>query len=105
MRLVTERRPITGCGLTTTLVSLIAQAGPTDQAVATAVSYLFRSLGSVLCLSVGSTIFQATLRSKLRSALEGADVDEVRVFGLCSEPHLTNLADHPSRSGGTQLYG
>ncbi|KZV76626.1 MFS general substrate transporter [Peniophora sp. CONT] len=66
-----------GCGLTTTLVSLIAQAGSADQAVATAVSYLFRSLGSVLCLSVGSTIFQATLRRKLHATLEGADVDEI----------------------------
>ncbi|KAI0037157.1 major facilitator superfamily domain-containing protein [Vararia minispora EC-137] len=66
-----------GCGLTTTLVSLIAQAGPADQAVATAVSYLFRSLGSVLCLSVGSTVFQSTLRSTLLRTLHRVDVDEI----------------------------
>lgn len=97
-----------GCGLTTTLVALIAQAGSADQAVATAgkstavispgsifdlqtVSYLFRSLGSVLCLSVSSTIFQATLRRKLHATLEGADVDEVRAFSAPSLRRLRRL--------------
>ena len=42
-----------------------------------AVSYLFRSLGSVVGLSVGSTLVQGTLRSALHRKLSGADVDEV----------------------------
>ncbi|PPQ81566.1 hypothetical protein CVT25_013409 [Psilocybe cyanescens] len=68
-----------GSGITTSLISLIANAGQEDQAIATAVSYLFRSLGSVVGLSVGSTIAQGTLRSALRRRLSGAgiDVDEV----------------------------
>ncbi|KAH9478052.1 Multidrug resistance protein fnx1 [Psilocybe cubensis] len=64
-----------GSGITTSLVSLIANAGQEDQAIATAVSYLFRSLGSVVGLSVGSTIAQGSLRSALRSRLSGADID------------------------------
>ena len=41
-------------------------------------SYLFRSLGSVVGLSVGSTIIQDTLRSSLKKNLSGGvDVDEI----------------------------
>lgn len=86
---------VSGAGITTTLIALIANAGPADQAIATAgqpfyytsqyqsdrysvVSYLFRSLGSVVGLSVGTTLTQATLRKQLHERLSGADVDEVR---------------------------
>ncbi|KAJ8518503.1 hypothetical protein ONZ45_g4418 [Pleurotus djamor] len=66
-----------GSGITTSLIALIANAGPADQAIATAVSYLFRSLGSVIGLSVGSTLVQSTLRTFLRRQLDGTDVDEL----------------------------
>ncbi|KAH9850934.1 MFS general substrate transporter [Lenzites betulinus] len=66
-----------GSGLTSTIVSLIANAGPEDQAIATAVSYLFRSLGSVIGLSVGTTLTQDFLRKSLRARLTGGDVDEI----------------------------
>ncbi|OSC98585.1 MFS general substrate transporter [Trametes coccinea BRFM310] len=66
-----------GSGLTSTLVSLIANAGPEDQAIATAVSYLFRSLGSVVGLSVGTTLTQDFLRQSLHRRLSGANVDEI----------------------------
>ncbi|KAF8869045.1 MFS general substrate transporter [Infundibulicybe gibba] len=66
-----------GGGITTSLVALIANAGPADQAIATAVSYLFRSLGSVVGLSVGSTLIQSSLKSSLRRKLAGSDVDEI----------------------------
>ncbi|KAG7094630.1 hypothetical protein E1B28_005454 [Marasmius oreades] len=64
-----------GGGITTSLVALISNAGREDQAIATAVSYLFRSLGSVVGLSVGSTVLQDTLRKMLRRRLVGSDVD------------------------------
>ncbi|KAF7794028.1 hypothetical protein EIP86_005156 [Pleurotus ostreatoroseus] len=90
-----------GAGITTTLIALIANAGPVDQAVATAgmsrrvafsasflsltadllvhgaVSYLFRSLGSVVCLSLGTTLMQDTLRHILYERLSGGDVAEI----------------------------
>ncbi|KAJ3576364.1 hypothetical protein NP233_g456 [Leucocoprinus birnbaumii] len=66
-----------GSGITTSLISLIANAGRADQAIATAVSYLFRSLGSVVGLSIGSTIVQSTLRSVLHRTLHGKDTDEI----------------------------
>ncbi|KAF8811625.1 member of the major facilitator superfamily [Phlegmacium glaucopus] len=68
---------VTGNGVTSSLISLIANAGQEDQAIATAVSYLFRSLGSVIGLSVGSTLVQGTLRSALHRKLSGANVEEI----------------------------
>ena len=52
------------------------------------VSYLFRSLGSVVGLSVGSTLFQNTLRKYLHERLLGQDVDEARVLHILSSPLL-----------------
>lgn len=46
--------------------------------MATACSYLFRSLGSVFGVSVCATAFNQTLRAGLRAALSGnADADEI----------------------------
>ncbi|KAI1784813.1 MFS general substrate transporter [Ganoderma leucocontextum] len=66
-----------GAGVTSTLVALVANAGPEDQAVATAVSYLFRSLGSVVGLSVGTTLTNDVLRNSLRKRLSGEHVEEI----------------------------
>ncbi|KAJ7613841.1 member of the major facilitator superfamily [Mycena polygramma] len=60
------------------LIAIISNAGPADQAMATAASYLFRSLGSVIGLSVGSTLLQISLRTSLRKALtDDIDVEEI----------------------------
>ena len=59
-----------GFGQTTTLISMIANASPEDQAVVTACSYLFRSLGSVVGLSLSSTVIQQSLRGQLAKRLE-----------------------------------
>jgi hypothetical protein len=70
-----------------------------------AVSYLFRSLGSVIGLSVGSTLIQGTLLSALHRKLTGADVDEVcESLGFLSaifEPLSHNLPriDYQESSG------
>ncbi|KAJ7738736.1 MFS general substrate transporter [Mycena metata] len=67
-----------GTGVTSSLIALIANAGPVDQAMATAVSYLFRSLGSVVGLSIGSTLLQVSLRNSLRATLKGElDINEI----------------------------
>ncbi|TAQ91243.1 hypothetical protein B7494_g459 [Chlorociboria aeruginascens] len=67
-----------GATITTTLINVIANAAPQDQAIATACTYLFRSLGSVLGLSLASTVVQQSLRTQLRSSLDsGHDADEI----------------------------
>ncbi|KAL4949405.1 major facilitator superfamily-domain-containing protein [Aspergillus filifer] len=67
-----------GIGVTTTLISLISNATPEDQAVVTACSYLFRSLGSVIGLALSSTVVQQGLRDRLRDALrDSKDIDTI----------------------------
>jgi len=66
-----------GIGVTTSLVALIAAAGSKDQAIATAVSYLFRALGTVAGVSVGSTLVQGRLRRELAKRLTSDDAEEI----------------------------
>ncbi|KAI9924615.1 hypothetical protein MW887_006888 [Aspergillus wentii] len=69
-----------GIGVTTTLIALISNATPEDQAVVTACSYLFRSLGSVIGISLSSTVVQQLLRKRLVSDLSGGgsnDADRI----------------------------
>ena len=67
-----------GIGTTTTLIGLIANAAAEDQAIATACSYLFRSLGSVVVLSLTSSVVQQSLRHQLRAHLNsGKDAEEI----------------------------
>ncbi|KAH0578332.1 hypothetical protein H2248_003951 [Termitomyces sp. 'cryptogamus'] len=68
-----------GIGITTSLVSLIVNAGPENQAIATATSYLYRSLGAVVGVSIGNTLFQNGLRWDLTRKLTGTDVEEMIV--------------------------
>ena len=67
-----------GIGVTTSLIGLIANAEPQDQAVATACSYLFRSLGSVVGLSLSAAVVQQSLRNQLRERLKsGKDAEDI----------------------------
>ena len=67
-----------GIGVTTSLIGLIANASIEDQAVATACSYLFRSLGSVVGLSLSATVVQQSLRTQLQDRLNsGKDADKI----------------------------
>ena len=68
----------TGIGTTTTLIGLIANAVPEDQAIATACSYLFRSLGSVVVLSLTASVVQQSLRDQLQEHLNSEnDAEEI----------------------------
>jgi hypothetical protein len=58
-----------GSGITTTLVGLISNAAQEDSAVVIACSYLFRSLGSSIGISVASAVLQQVLRTQLAQRL------------------------------------
>ncbi|TEA10887.1 Vacuolar membrane amino acid uptake transporter fnx2 [Colletotrichum sidae] len=60
-----------GCGITTTLIGLLANAAPEDSAVAIACSYLFRSLGSSMGVGISSAVQQQLIRSQLEARLGG----------------------------------
>lgn len=67
-----------GIGVTTTLIALISNAPPEDQAVTTACSYLFRSLGSVIGISLSATVVQQSLRYHLIEDLgSGAEAEKI----------------------------
>ncbi|KAL8950812.1 MAG: hypothetical protein Q9183_007501 [Haloplaca sp. 2 TL-2023] len=67
-----------GIGVTSSLIGLISNAAQADQAVATACSYLFRSLGSIIGLALSATVVQQSLRNQLHNRLDsGADADEI----------------------------
>ncbi|RDB17436.1 Vacuolar membrane amino acid uptake transporter fnx2 [Hypsizygus marmoreus] len=93
-----------GGGITTSLIALIANAGQADQAIATAVSYLFRSLGAVVGVSVGSTLVQETLRTYLRRNLSGEDVEEIIQHVRASLSYVDQL-DAPTKEIVKNGYG
>ena len=67
-----------GVGVTCTLIGLIANAALEDQAIATACSYLFRSLGSVVGLSLAASVVQQSLRTQLQAHLNrGKQADDI----------------------------
>ncbi|KAJ3567901.1 hypothetical protein NP233_g6067 [Leucocoprinus birnbaumii] len=66
-----------GAGTTSTLIALVSNAGHENQAMATATSYLFRSLGSVLGVAFGNNIEQQVLRTTLRNLLDVENIDEI----------------------------
>lgn len=62
-----------GAALTTTLVALISNAAQEDTAVVIACSYLFRSLGSAIGVSLMSALLQQVLRMQLAARLGDGD--------------------------------
>jgi len=56
-------------GLTTSLIGLIANVSPQDQAVATACSYLFHSLGAAVGLSLSATVVQEASKIQMKEYL------------------------------------
>lgn len=62
-----------GSAITSSLVALISNAAREDTAVVVACSYLFRSLGSAIGVSVASAILQQVLRAQLASRLGSGD--------------------------------
>lgn len=78
-----------GIGVTSTLIGLIANATHEDQAVATACSYLFRSLGSVFGVSMSATVANQALRKNLAK--------EIPRLGL-PEKQASEIADRVRQS-------
>ncbi|PFH57442.1 hypothetical protein XA68_15048 [Ophiocordyceps unilateralis] len=62
-----------GCGITTTLVGLLANAATEDSAVVVACSYLFRSLGASIGIATSSAVMQHVLRSQLFARLPSGE--------------------------------
>ncbi|KAK8238015.1 vacuolar basic amino acid transporter 2 [Phyllosticta capitalensis] len=102
-----------GIGVTTSLIALIANASHSDQAVATACSYLFRSMGSVFGVSIAATLVNDSLRSHLAAALGTGDeaaqlasrVRESITFIDTLGPHLQALVRDCYSKGTQAAFG
>jgi MFS family permease len=68
--------------ITTTLIAMIASVKRSDVGVSIGVTYLFRTTGQVLGVSLSGALLQATLASKLRQriTMHGAEavIDQIR---------------------------
>lgn len=85
--------------ITSTLIALIASVEKKDYAVATGISYLFRTTGQVLGVSLSGALVQAVLVSSLRKGIQGPGADEIiqsirhsTAIIPTLEPHLRDVA-------------
>ncbi|KZT26988.1 vacuolar amino acid permease [Neolentinus lepideus HHB14362 ss-1] len=63
--------------ITSTLIAMIAGVVKEDMAVATGITYLFRTTGQVLGVSLSGAILQAVLVNKLRARIHGPNAAEI----------------------------
>jgi len=63
--------------ITSTLIAMIASVYKEDMAVATGITYLFRTTGQVLGVSLSGAILQAVLHQKLRERIQGPGSSEI----------------------------
>ncbi|TFY79402.1 hypothetical protein EWM64_g4611 [Hericium alpestre] len=73
--------------ITTTLIAMIAGVAKADIAVATGITYLFRTTGQVLGVSLSGAVLQAVLLSKLKQRIQGPNADEI----ISSIRHSTDV--------------
>ncbi|KAK7695684.1 hypothetical protein QCA50_000320 [Cerrena zonata] len=63
--------------ITTTLIAMIASVVKEDLAVATGITYLFRTAGQVIGVSLSGALLQAVLASKLKERITGPNAAEI----------------------------
>ncbi|KAJ2964217.1 hypothetical protein NQZ79_g823 [Umbelopsis isabellina] len=66
-----------GGGLTASLVAMLSSVEPEDIATIASISYLFRSTGSVIGVSLVSTVFQSKLKQYLEQSITGPDAQRI----------------------------
>ncbi|CAG7849265.1 Multidrug resistance protein fnx1 [Serendipita indica DSM 11827] len=66
--------------LTSTLIAIIACVSRDDMAIATGITYLFRTTGQVLGVSLSGTLFQAILMKQLRERMPGPDASNYLIM-------------------------
>ncbi|KAL9597692.1 MAG: hypothetical protein Q9179_004178 [Wetmoreana sp. 5 TL-2023] len=66
-----------GITVTASLIAIISNVSAADQAVATACSFLFRSLGAAVGVSLVGLVIRHVLGIKLRASLDSHEADEI----------------------------
>lgn len=75
--------------ITSTLIAMIAGVTKGDVAVATGITYLFRTTGQVLGVSLSGAVLQAVLLQKLRERIQGPGAAEI----ISSIRHSTDIIE------------
>lgn len=85
-------------GGTTTLVGIVANVDQKDTAIAVACSYLFRSLGSSIAVSLSSAALQQVLRTQLAARFpNGEEAREIEAKVRQSLDYIKTLTPHQAR--------
>ncbi|KAK8088815.1 major facilitator superfamily transporter [Apiospora hydei] len=81
--------------ITTTLIAIIANCAPEDMAMAVACSYLFRSLGTTIGISLSTAVLQQVLRTELAARLQdGGRAAEIEEHVRQSLDYIRTLPPH-----------
>ncbi|KAK8056021.1 hypothetical protein PG993_001248 [Apiospora rasikravindrae] len=81
--------------ITTTLIAIIANCAPEDMAIAVACSYLFRSLGTTIGISLSTAVLQQVLRTELAARLQdGGRAAEIEEHVRQSLDYIRTLPPH-----------
>ncbi|KAJ7684305.1 MFS general substrate transporter [Mycena polygramma] len=78
--------------LTTTLIALIASVPRDDIPLATGLSYLFRTMGQVLGVSLSAALTQSLLARNLRARITGDGADKIIAKILASTAYIHTLS-------------
>ncbi|TFK29297.1 vacuolar amino acid permease [Coprinopsis marcescibilis] len=89
--------------ITTTLIAMIANVPKEDMAIATGITYLFRTTGQVLGVSLSGAILQDVLLHKLRERIQGPDAAE-RIYAIRHNAAMIPDLDPLTRQAAVASY-
>lgn len=85
--------------ITSTLIAMIASVLQPDMPIATGITYLFRTTGQVLGVSLSSAVLQSVLLARLRARIQGPEAEKIiylirhKTLMIPSlEPHIRKAA-------------
>ncbi|TEB35507.1 vacuolar amino acid permease [Coprinellus micaceus] len=93
--------------ITSTLIAMITAVYKPDMPVATGITYLFRTTGQVLGVSLGGAITQAVLLARLKARISGPDADKEWGLTKTTCRHTTLIIpslDPPIRQAAIDSY-
>lgn len=84
-----------GILITTTLIAMLSTIAASEMATITSMSYLFRSAGGVIGISVTSAVFQAAVKRILSEKITGPDAEKVKEREELIRCHSCKYANLP----------
>ncbi|KAJ2916490.1 hypothetical protein MD484_g3925, partial [Candolleomyces efflorescens] len=90
--------------ITSTLIAMIAAVYRPDMAVATGITYLFRTTGQVLGVSLSGAVLQAVLLARLRGRIQGPDAEQL-IHSIRHTTLIIPSLEPPIREAAIASYG